>query len=249
MNLAVIKPDWPAPEWVQAASTCRSGGVSQGVYQAMNVGDHVGDDAEHVATNRQRLVEALALPSEPFWLNQTHSTDVVPVTSLSETPIEADASYSEQPSQVCAVMTADCLPVLFTDKKGQWVAAAHAGWRGLANGILLKTMDSYQGEKEDCLAWLGPAISSKAFEVGDDVKQAFCAQSSSFDRFFQARDKKGKYLADLYGIAREQLSALGVQIYGGDFCTYSDPEQFFSYRRDGVTGRMASLIWLSSGAQ
>ncbi len=240
-----IYPDWPAPARVRCVATTRAGGDSAPPYQSLNLGDHVGDQPGRVAANRRRLCEALALPSEPVWLEQVHGTRVVEAAD-SARGLPADAACSAQPGQVCVVMTADCLPVLFCNRQGTRVAAAHAGWRGLADGVLEATLERLQGDPEEVLVWLGPAIGPKAFEVGEEVREAFVTRQASAAGAFVPRDgHPGKWLADLYQLARLRLQAQGVKaIYGGDCCTFSDPERFFSYRRDGVTGRQASLIWL-----
>jgi len=239
MRIDWITPDWPVPPGVRVASTFRSGGVSAGPFASLNLGDHVGDEPERVAENRRRLRTALDLPSEPVWLNQVHGSEVV----IAESPRTrtADAAWTAARGVVCAVMTADCLPILLCDRQGTRVAAVHAGWRGLAGGVVEAAVAAL--DTRDLLAWLGPAIGPEAFEVGDDVRQAFIERLGDCDEaFFPAN---GKWQADLYALARLVLNRTGVTaVYGGGFCTYSDPTRFFSYRRDGQTGRMASLIWL-----
>ncbi len=245
MNPGWIEPDWPAPAGVRAVSTLRSGGISQGPYASLNLGNHVGDDEAAVAGNRQRLSLALTLPSEPVWLNQVHGQGVVrigPTERLAPVPT-ADAAFTGERGVVCAVMTADCLPVLLCSADGSSVAAVHAGWRGLVGGVIEATLE--QMDDRPTLAWLGPALGPEAFEVGDEVRQAFLAKNPAHAEFFRARPISGKWLADLYGLARTVLQTQGITaLYGGQHCTASEPEHFFSYRRDGgVTGRMASLIW------
>lgn len=237
-----IRPDWPAPAHVQAVSTTRGGGVSDGVWRSLNLGTHVDDDPAHVAENRRLLTEALDLPAEPQWLNQVHGTRVhLDVSS----DICADACVSESRDKVPVVMTADCLPVLLCDRSGTQVAAAHAGWRGLLAGVLEQTVAAFSALPQDLLVWLGPAIGPSAFEVGDEVRDAFVGAVRDDARFFSAHGV-GHWLADLYGLATARLHRAGVpDVYGGGLCTYSDPARFFSYRREGVTGRMASLIWLT----
>lgn len=236
-----IIPDWPAPKNVRAISTTRLGGVSEGVYASNNLALHVGDNREHVESNRNRLKTLCRLPAEPTWLTQTHSNIVV---NGDEALCEADASYSDRMSQVCVVMTADCLPILLCDKKGQQVAAVHAGWRGLLNNVIENSLARFHGLSDDIMAWLGPAISQDAFEVGTDVYDAFVERHNATATFFKARENN-KFLADLPGLAKFRLELAGVsRVYGGQYCTYSDEERFFSYRRDGACGRMASLIWL-----
>lgn len=237
----MILPDWPAPARVKGLMTIRAGGVSQAPWAGLNLGDHVGDDPEHVTANRARLRQQL--PNEPAWLRQVHSARVVE-TGREPNP-EADAAFTRQPVQVCAVLTADCLPVLFCDRAGSVVAAAHAGWRGLAGGVLEATVAAMQVPPGEVLAWMGAAIGPQAFEVGDEVRQAFVAQHAAASGAFVQQPAPGKWLADIYQLARIRLEHAGVQaIYGGGRCTYQEAESFYSYRRDGVTGRMASLIWL-----
>jgi YfiH family protein len=236
-------PHWPAPAHVKAVSTTRSGGVSQSPYDSLNLADHVGDDRTAVGENRRRLRQREALPAEPLWLNQVHGNRVVDAASGGQQP-SADASFSRQPGVVCAVMTADCLPVLFCDRAGSAVAAAHAGWRGLAAGVLEATVDALGVPPGQLLAWLGPAIGPDAFEVGAEVRESFIAEQAQAAAAFVARPN-GRWLADLYQLARLRLQAAGVSaLYGGGFCTYADRARFYSFRRDRTTGRMASLIWL-----
>jgi YfiH family protein len=236
----MFRPDWPAPSAVKSLMTCRKGGVSEPPWASFNLGDHVGDDPGHVAVNRARLREQL--PAEPGWLKQVHSTRVV---ELGQDPDrEADASFSRQPGKVCAVLTADCLPVLFCDRAGSVVAAAHAGWRGLAGGVLEATVTAMQVPPREVLAWMGAAIGPQAFEVGDEVREAFIARHAETAAAFTPHGS-GKWLADIYQLARIRLGHAGVQaVYGGGRCTFSEAESFYSYRRDGVTGRMAALVWL-----
>ncbi len=247
VNIAdsIIRPDWPAPARVKAYSTTRLGGVSAAPYDSLNLGTHVGDDAEHVRRNGALLQQSLLLPSEPIWLKQVHQHNVVELPAPMHT--EADAAYTRQANTLCAVMTADCMPVLFCQSQGDAVAAAHAGWRGLAAGVLEATLSMGGFDPAQTLAWLGPAIGGQAFEVGDEVRDAFVAHSSQAQQAFQAVPQKpGHWLADLYVLARLRLQQAGVQqIYGGGFCTYQDQARFFSYRRDQVTGRMATFIYFS----
>ncbi|MEX0959442.1 MAG: peptidoglycan editing factor PgeF [Burkholderiales bacterium] len=238
-----IRPDWPAPARVQALITTRAGGHSSGAYQSLNLGDHVNDSAEAVAANRARL-RAL-LPAEPAWLNQVHGTRVMEADTWTA-PVEADASFARSPGTVCAVLVADCLPVLLADRKGSVVAAAHAGWRGLAAGVIENTIEAMARPPEQLIAFLGPAIGPDAFEVGEDVYQAFVARDAQAARAFRPH-VHGKWMADLFQLARQRLAATGVgAVHGGDLCTCSDPRRFFSHRRDKVTGRMAALVWLTS---
>jgi len=243
-DLPVLRPDWPAPAQVHALSTTRVGGVSQPPYASLNLGQHVGDDPVAVTENRARLRQLL--PAAPVWLNQVHGVQVVDAAQVKGVP-DADASVSRQPGVVCAVMTADCLPVLFTDRAGSVVAAAHAGWRGLLAGVLEATLDAMACPPGEVLAWLGPAISCDAFEVGAEVREAFVSQHASAASAFSPLPD-GKFLADLPQLARQRLNRAGVpstHCFGGEVCTVIEREQFFSYRRDGVTGRMASAIWLA----
>lgn len=239
----MIYPDWPAPEAVSAVSTTREGGLSHPPYASLNLADHVGDRPQAVRENRRLLSECLQLPAEPLWLQQVHGDSVVACHESGPRPA-ADASYTIGAGAVCAVLTADCLPVLFCDRQGTRVAAAHAGWRGLAGGVLERTVAALAVAPDQLLAWLGPAIGPRAFEVGAEVRSTFIAQHAEADGAFAAQ-VNGRWLADLYRLARIRLRAAGVRaVYGGSFCTFSEPERFYSYRRDRVTGRMASLIWL-----
>ncbi|RYU61972.1 peptidoglycan editing factor PgeF [Methylolobus aquaticus] len=234
-----LTPEWPAPPGVRAASLLRAGGFSQGSYAALNLGDHVGDAAAVVQRNRQRVREALALPSEPVWLRQVHGSRVVDAEGA--TGSEADGAFTAAVGPVCAVMTADCLPVLLCSVDGQCVAAVHGGWRSLAAGILETTVTAMGTRR--LIAWLGPAIGPEAFEVGNEVRDTFLTGDAELAGAFRSVGD-GKWLADIYAIARRQLHTVGVDdCYGGGHCTYSDPDRFFSYRRDGITGRMATLIW------
>jgi YfiH family protein len=237
----MIVPDWPAPSRVKSLMTTRAGGVSVEPWASFNLGDHVGDDAARVAANRALLRSTL--PDEPGWLRQVHGTRVVEPGS-GET--EADASVTREPGRVCAVLTADCLPLLFCDRSGSVVAAAHAGWRGLAGGVLGATVAAMQVPPGELLAWMGAAIGPQAFEVGDDVLDAFVAQHPETAAAFVPQRAPGKWLADIYALARIRLAHAGVSaVYGGGRCTYTESDTFFSYRRDGVTGRMAAAIWLA----
>jgi hypothetical protein len=239
---AWIRPDWPAPARVRALSTTRSGGVSVSPYDSLNLGVHVGDVPASVAANRAALRDLL--PGEPCWLNQVHGTRVVDAAHPDGVP-DADAVVSRSAGAVCVVMTADCLPVLLCDRAGSVVGAAHAGWRGLQGGVIEATVAAMQVSPSEVIAWLGPAIGPTAFEVGDEVRAAFVGDAAVAAAAFQPSATAGKWLADIYLLARQRLQALGVNsISGGDLCTVTDRERFFSYRRDGVTGRMASLIWL-----
>jgi hypothetical protein len=255
-----IIPGWPAPKNVMALQTTRSGGVSVAPYASLNLGDHVGDAQLAVARNRM-LLEPL-LPSEPVWLKQVHGTAVADAGQTSCWP-EADACVSSHPGAVCVVMTADCLPVLLCDGRGSVVGAVHAGWRGLCDGVIEAAVHAMKVPPDTLMAWLGPAISQQAFEVGQEVRAAFVAQQPEAAAAFIPSPGAGappspargggvggegeKWFADIYQLARLRLNALGVtRIFGGELCTYTDRARFFSYRRDGVTGRMGTFIWLGS---
>jgi YfiH family protein len=235
--------DWPAPASVKACSTLRGEGVSLPPYDTFNLGLHVGDDEINVHLNRQQLLQQIK-QSHIHWLQQQHGTRVIDLDVNSET--KADASYTQRKNYVCAVMTADCLPVFFCDQQGQQVAIAHAGWRGLWQGVLQNTVSSFKNESS-LMAYLGPAISQAAFEVGDDVRDAFLSDYSTLeiDQHFVEGKQENKWMADLYGLARAVLNHCGVdKIYGGGQCTFLQEDKYFSYRRDKHTGRMAHLIWL-----
>lgn len=237
---AVIRPDWPAPGRVQACMTLRTGGVSEAPWTSLNLGDHVGDDPVHVAANRAHL--AGMLPAAPVWLTQVHGTRVAELGR--DKDFRADAAVARTAGQVCAVLTADCLPVLLCDRAGTVVAAAHAGWRGLAAGVLEATVAAMQVPPGEIIAWMGAAIGPQAFEVGDEVRDAFVARHAGAVAAF-APHAPGKWLADIYALARLRLGAAGVQaVHGGGHCTFRETDSFFSYRRDGATGRMAALVWL-----
>ncbi|MES2820541.1 MAG: peptidoglycan editing factor PgeF [Pseudomonadota bacterium] len=238
-----LRPDWPAPAHVRACVTTRAGGVSQPPFESCNLGEHVEDDPIAVAENRARL--SAALDCQPAWLRQVHGVAVVQAEPARVR--DADASWSATPGVACAVMTADCLPVLFCDRAGSRVAAAHAGWRGLANGVLEATLDALAVPAPDVLVWLGPAIGPEAFEVGPEVREAFVGQHPEGATAFRPSGNPlypQRLLADLYALARIRLAARGITaVYGGGLCTFSD-ERFYSYRHMPRTGRFASLIWL-----
>lgn len=239
-----IIPDWPVPKQVCCCVTTREGGVSNGAYSTFNVADHVGDNSHAVAENRNLLKQTLGYKAA-CWLKQVHGVNVV--KALAEQVLEADASWTNESGLACIVMTADCLPVLFCDKKGQYVGAAHAGWRGLLNGILEATINALPIANSEIIAWLGPAIGSTCFEVGNEVKEAFMARDNKAKLAFRESVKQGHYLADLYLLAKQHLVDNGVTaIYGGGYCTFTDEQRFYSYRRHPNTGRMASLIWLKN---
>ena len=239
---SLIYPDWPAPANVKALQTTRLGGASLAPYSSLNLGLHVGDDPVRVNHNRMRL--APLMPSEPVWLEQVHGT-VVANADAAACRVVADACIARHRGAVCVVMTADCLPVLLCDEDGTVVGAAHAGWRGLCDGVLEATVKAMTVAPHKLLAWLGPAISREHFEVGSEVRDAFIAhQAQATDAFLAQGD--GRYRADLYLLARQRLSALGItRISGGNRCTYREKERFYSFRRDGVSGRMGTFIWLA----
>jgi YfiH family protein len=243
----MFNADWPAPSHIKTAVSTREGGVSLPPYAGLNLGSHVNDSPDAVAQNRQLFKQQAKMPAEPLWLNQVHGTNCVVLeqTYFSAGPVNADASTTKTKGLVSVVLTADCLPVLFCDAAGTQVAAAHAGWRGLVDGVLEQTVAQF-AEPTTVMAWLGPAIGPTAFEVGDEVRLAFIEKDVKADAAFIAvPNKTGKWLADLYQLARLRLNACGVaKVYGGGFCTYTDSHDFYSYRRDGQTGRMASCIWI-----
>ena len=244
--MELIRPDWPAPPWVHACTTTRLGGISTGVYAALNLGDHVGDEPHRVARNRTLVRTTLDLPSEPVWLTQVHGCEVIEIGPAAPPGHTADAAIARRPGAVCAVMTADCLPLLVCNRRGHSVAAVHAGWRGLAAGVIESTLAALDEAPADLLAWLGPAIGPTAFEVGPEVREALLAADPAVASAFQP-GTDDRWLADLFALARARLMRAGVtQIFGGGDCTWSAPDRFFSFRRDGVTGRMASLIWMSA---
>jgi YfiH family protein len=238
-----IIPEWPVPQRVRALITSRNGGGSTGPYASMNVGLRVGDDPDAVEANRRLLKHFL--PAEPKWLDQVHGTTVVDAETVAH-PVQADASVTKIPGCVGVVMVADCLPILFADRTGSAVAAAHAGWRGLAGGVIENTVRALDRPPQNLFAYLGPAIGPSAFEVGNDVRDAFIAANRAADHAFRPH-KPGKWLADLFVLARQRLAKAGVvNVYGGGLCTYSSPARFFSHRRDKVSGRMAALIWIEN---
>jgi YfiH family protein len=236
-----LTPDWSAPPNVRALFTTRRDGTSNAPWDSFNLGDHVGDNPAHVARNRDELSKQL--PASPVWLRQVHGTRCVDAAAVTA-GTEADAAIARRNGVVCAVLTADCLPVLLCDESGTVVGCAHAGWRGLADGVIESTVAAMGTPGNQLMAWLGPAIGPTAFEVGDEVRASFLAQDTAAGDAFIA-GRPGKWLCDIYLLARQRLAALGVRrIASTDFCTHRDRDLFFSYRRDGVTGRMASLIWL-----
>ncbi len=242
MSVSWIPADWPAPENVVGGTTLRTGGVSCDEFASLNLADHVGDESAAVAENRCRFRSEYSLPSEPEWLNQVHGSTVARGNSA-PSPQEADGIVATAADVVCAVLTADCLPVLLTTADGATVAAAHAGWRGLCAGILEATIAAFKVAPEQVLAWLGPAISQPAFEVGNEVREQFVSQFEAAAACF-CGNSTGRWQADLYGLATLRLQACGVtRIFGGGLCTHAEGERFFSYRRDGRCGRMATFIY------
>lgn len=254
-RISVLRPDWPAPATVNAITTLRCCGDSSPPYDSLNLADHVGDDPAAVRRNRHSLMRALDLPAAPLWLEQVHGTDVIEVRAADHhadavSPPVADAAFSGQPGCVCTVLTADCLPLLICDRHGRRVAAVHAGWRGLAAGIIEATVAAIGVPAADLLVWLGPAIGATAFEVGAEVREVFIREDERAGSAFRASDRHQhdgeRYLADIYALARLRLQYLGVRaVHGGHWCTVTEAESFYSYRRDGRCGRMASLIWLA----
>lgn len=243
-----LVPDWPAPANIHAATTLRTGGVSPAPYFSLNPAAHVGDAADSVVQNRRIIKEMLDLPAEPVWLDQIHSHRAVKAAKTADLQ-QADASYTDQSGVVCAVMTADCLPLLVCSADGAHIAAIHAGWRGLLAGVIGNTITAMKsplykmGARGDLLVWLGPAIGPDCFEVGAEVKEAFLEKSAAYRHAFKGQSG-GKWLADIYQLARIELAALGItDVYGGTYCTVTEHERFYSYRRDAQTGRMATLIW------
>jgi YfiH family protein len=237
-----FEPDWPAPRIVHAAQSLRTGGVSRQSYASLNVGAHVGDDPRAVEENRALLKRTLALPSEPLWLEQVHGTTVVDADNDSSR--RGDAAFTRRPGVVCAIQTADCLPVLLAHESGTHIAAAHAGWRGLSAGVLEATVRAMAAPGSELLAWLGPAIGPEFFAVGEEVRAAFVSHDAAAAAAF-VPNARGRWQADLYCLARLRLNALGVdRVFGGGLCTYRDHTRFFSHRRDAGSGRMVTLIWL-----
>jgi len=248
-----ITPEWPAPARVRALTTLRAGGGSQAPFDSLNLALHVGDDAAQVLRNRDALRSQARLPAEPLWLNQVHGTHVIAhraahltaAGSAEPTPT-ADACVAHAPGQVCAILTADCLPVLFCDLAASCVGAAHAGWRGLVQGVLPATVRALQRPGAELLAWLGPAIEPAAFEVGDEVREQFIDRAAESASAF-VRNSRQRWQADLYLLARQELVRAGItRIFGGGFAGFTDRARFFSYRREARTGRMATLIWLEA---
>jgi YfiH family protein len=245
--LEVVAATWPAPPNVRALTTTRTGGASRGPYDSLNLGDHVGDTDQAVVRNRELLHETLKLPGEPLWLKQVHGTNVVDAAGA-HIGAMADGAHTDRAATVLAVLTADCLPVFLCDRAGSEIALLHAGWRGLAAGVIEAGVHAMQARATDLMAWFGPAIGPQAYTVGDDVRAAFVSADARAARAFRATGPS-QWLADLYALARQRLNALGVRaVYGGQSCTWQESDRFFSYRRDGQCGRMASLLWLEAGS-
>ncbi len=245
MKPEYIVPVWPMPKNISCITTTRNFGYSKGSYKSLNLGMHVGDDERDVEKNRQLIKRGLQLPNEPIWLNQVHGSKVIYPSDSYDKTISADAAYTNKFGVVCAVLTADCLPVLFCDRSGEFIAAVHAGWRGLVSGVLENTLNILPANNADTMCWLGPAIGPNRFEVGSEVAEKFIEKLAMHENSFQAQESS-KYLVDIYQIAKNILITRGVKdIYGGEFCTYTQEDKFYSYRREGQTGRMATLIWKS----
>lgn len=245
----LLKPDWLSPARVRAVSTTRAGGVSQPPWASLNLGDHVGDTPDHVRSNRQRLAGAVGLhPDRIGWLKQVHGTDVVELTpaTVGAAPT-ADSSFTRHAGIACAILTADCLPVILKDQRGTVVGAAHGGWRSLCGGVLENLVTAMDVEPNTLQAWLGPAIGPDHFEVGPEVRDAFlAADPAAASAFHTSGARPGHFMADIYALATQRLNRLGLtMVFGGGLCTVSDNARFFSYRRDGQTGRMATLVWLA----
>lgn len=252
MILNFIKPDWPAPKNIKAYSSTRLGGISKPPYEGFNLALHVEDDPEQVLKNRYLLASKLSLPSLPFWLNQQHTTDCLYFCEENKGNIPvADASWTDQPNLVSIVMTADCLPLLVTNKKGSLVSAIHAGWKGLADGVVEKSIKLLPEKPENLLVWIGPAITQNHFEVGQEVFNVFVSKSQDFKSCFKENENKAslskKYWANLPGLVKITLNQLGIKaIYHHNACTFKNENLFYSYRREGITGRMASFIWFEN---
>ncbi len=244
-RLKVINAQWTAPQRVHAFTTTRRGGVSEGEFAELNLADHVGDDNRKVAENRRRLISLANLPSEPLWLTQVHGNRVINATATARNA-QADASFADRPGVVCAVLTADCVPVFLCDRLGDRVGIVHVGWRGLVAGVVEKVLEQFAISASDVLAWLGPAIGPRAFEIGEEVKNALYDGHPDFESCFTTAMEAHKWMANLYALARRRLRHAGVDNCHCDesLCTFSQPDRFFSYRRDRDCGRMASLIWI-----
>lgn len=249
MSSCFIRADWPAPTHIIAGCSTRLGGFSQPPFDSLNLATHVGDNALLVDKNRQQLFEFLNMPPQILWLQQVHGTEVCSADDNSTDSACADAIISQQAQRVCLVLTADCLPLLVCNTSGSCVAAIHAGWRGLLNGIIEKTIKKCHCDPASLLVWMGPAISAQVYEVGDEIRTAFIQQNAIAEQAFTV-SRPQHWLMDLILLASQRLHHIGVTaIYGGEFCSYREHNKFFSYRRDGTTGRMASLIWINPESQ
>jgi hypothetical protein len=252
MTVGWITPDWPAPLNVRALSTLRHGGVSVARYASLNLGDHVGDEPAGVAENRRRLAAAAGLPAQPQWLDQVHGSHVVDLDAAPWVDVPgplgpADACFARRPRRVCAILTADCLPIVLASDSGDLVAAAHAGWRGLADGVIESLVGALPVPPARLMAWLGPAIGVEHFEVGAEVRETLLRSDPGAAEAFMP-NARGRFMADLTLLARRRLRTLGVErVFGGDQCTFAESDRYFSHRRDGTTGRQATLIWLEAG--
>lgn len=247
-NLSCLVPDWPVSSNVTVLTTTRHGGVSKVPFDSLNLGLHVGDDTDDVQENRRRLVKSFSLPAEPVWLNQTHGTDIVNVLHHPQQGVDADGTFTRLPNCVLAVLTADCLPVVISDLQGTQLAVVHAGWRGLAGGILKEALSRFDKDAE-LYAWLGPAIGPSKFEVGEDVRDVFVRRFDANIEHFRQGEAVGKYWANLYALARTELKNAACQALGGDYCTHTQSELFHSHRRDGkASGRMATIAWISGSS-
>lgn len=243
MNYSYIYPNWPAPKNIKSYFTTRIGGVSPAPYASFNLGDHVNDKTENINANRNKLQKELGLIEQPRWLQQVHGNEIINAADWCPNII-ADGIYSNQPNQICTVMTADCLPILLCNTSGAQVMALHGGWRSLALGIVAKGISLFSDSPETILVWLGPAIGPRVYEVGHEVREQFLTLDSRLSQAF-IPSPAGRWLMDVYGVARFQCQQLGVtNIYGGDHCTFTETDKFYSYRRDGLTGRMAAGIYM-----
>jgi len=244
MIMKIIKADWPAAKHINAITTTRLGGFSEGRYKGLNLAVRCGDELNIVNKNRRLISDEFSWKSPPTWLNQKHSANIVRAENYNDSEIY-DASFTEQTNRICVVLTADCLPILICDQKGTTIAAIHAGWRGLAAGIIENSITNLSLAPENILVWLGPAISKKTFEIGAEVRDVFVKKDHDLASAFSPSTNSEKWMADIYLIAKITLNGLGItEIFGGNYCTYSDEESFYSYRRDGETGRMGSFIWM-----
>ena len=243
MKIEYITANWPAPKNIFCITTTRVGGVSKNEYSSLNLGGHVKDEESNVDKNRNLLLEELKLPNSPIWLEQIHGSAILSLGTKTPSDNTADAAYTNEVGVVCAVLTADCLPVVFCDQKGKHIAVAHGGWRGLVSGVLENTLQKFPIAHKEIMCWLGPAIGPNKFEVSKELVEEFIEKDTKHYNAFQ-NQQNGKYLANIYQIAKNILTKKGVtKVYGGEYCTYSESDKFYSYRRDGETGRMATLIW------